>query len=117
MGRDILILLLHHFLFVSIHAPAWGATKICYLTGISIYVSIHAPAWGATITATGKPIKNTLFQSTRPRGARRSSLCLCFDALIVSIHAPAWGATAAVGNCYNVTNVSIHAPAWGATIH
>jgi len=38
-GRDI----------VSIHAPAWGATRQCQRFSQSIsLVSIHAPAWGAT---------------------------------------------------------------------
>jgi len=33
---------------VSIHAPAWGATRILYSGNNSVFVSIHAPAWGAT---------------------------------------------------------------------
>ena len=36
--------------YVSIHAPAWGATE---KVGDEVYrysVSIHAPAWGATDT-------------------------------------------------------------------
>jgi len=33
---------------VSIHAPAWGATKKQDDRGRPYYVSIHAPAWGAT---------------------------------------------------------------------
>ena len=31
---------------VSIHAPAWGATREAHLERKG--VSIHAPAWGAT---------------------------------------------------------------------
>ena len=34
--------------YVSIHAPAWGATEIVALIGQLGCVSIHAPAWGAT---------------------------------------------------------------------
>ncbi len=34
-----------------------------------------------------------LFQSTRPRGARRGNSCECRYLSKVSIHAPAWGAT------------------------
>ncbi len=56
---------------VSIHAPAWGATrrqrKYCQF----LQVSIHAPAWGAT-------------RKNRRRTTRITP---------VSIHAPAWGAT------------------------
>ena len=33
---------------VSIHAPAWGATRAGRRNILSIKVSIHAPAWGAT---------------------------------------------------------------------
>ena len=36
-------------------------------------VSIHAPTWGATST-TALTIREFTFQSTRPRGARRSSI-------------------------------------------
>src|SRR5690606_2968789 len=33
---------------VSIHAPAWGATRAVEDAGKRLRVSIHAPAWGAT---------------------------------------------------------------------
>ena len=33
---------------VSIHAPAWGATKMKQRVYRVVGVSIHAPAWGAT---------------------------------------------------------------------
>ena len=55
---------------VSIHAPAWGATRQILHRGERRSVSIHAPAWGATTLS-----------------AVTSSSCH------VSIHAPAWGAT------------------------
>ncbi len=55
-------------------------------------VSIHAPAWGAT-----RPISTfrclARFQSTRPRGARLQRPADCRATRAVSIHAPAWGAT------------------------
>ena len=57
-------------------------------------VSIHAPAWGATRRRwLGRPVLRS-FQSTRPRGARRSLTALTSRLSDVSIHAPAWGATA-----------------------
>ena len=34
---------------VSIHAPAWGATRLCPWRNDKCPVSIHAPAWGATV--------------------------------------------------------------------
>ena len=79
---------------VSIHAPTWGATPHSY-SGADWYycfnprahvgrdpdeksktkdgvVSIHAPTWGATKWNSLK-MDLTLFQSTRPRGARRET--------------------------------------------
>jgi len=34
---------------VSIHAPAWGATRARFGSVPENFVSIHAPAWGATL--------------------------------------------------------------------
>ena len=78
--------------WVSIHAPAWGATRRRKDVGRCGRVSIHAPAWGATIS-------------------RRQIHTLGH----VSIHAPAWGATRIAGLRHRLRHVSIHAPAWGAT--
>ena len=77
---------------VSIHAPAWGATKTVEM-GLALFcVSIHAPAWGATGVSETMTV-------TVP----------------VSIHAPAWGATWWSWPYVRHCMVSIHAPAWGAT--
>jgi len=56
--------------FVSIHAPAWGATACIIVNMVYTIVSIHAPAWGATGCRANRVWRNS-----------------------VSIHAPAWGAT------------------------
>ena len=81
-----------------------------------ISVSIHAPAWGATrrVGISGSP--GCWFQSTRPRGARHDSYRGYGEAGGVSIHAPAGGATDNQGIEQASGQVSIHAPAWGATI-
>jgi len=79
--------------FVSIHAPARGATAPPPRLAYRYDVSIHAPARGATCSI-----------------SRR------FLIYSVSIHAPARGAT---GVSYVYTDkhiVSIHAPARGATM-
>ncbi len=147
-------------LVVSIHAPAWGATLETRTRKKEKGVSIHAPAWGATARAflsnhfcicfnprarvgrdaeiDNKNADTSMFQSTRPRGAR---LCVCsmncrvgmfqstrprgarleidpevLRAKSVSIHAPAWGATInRPHHRLDTHKVSIHAPAWGAT--
>ena len=124
--------------FVSIHAPAWGATMEIPRYARVFDVSIHAPAWGATLQATlqkksprsfnprtrvgcdGMTVKmdpgRVMFQSTHPRGVRRRQPCAGASHHRVSIHAPAWGATGTGGNTMRVGRpVSIHAPAWGAT--
>ena len=58
--------------YVSIHAPARGATTADNKFTIALDVSIHAPARGATRSA-GSSTPRHLFQSTRPRGARRQN--------------------------------------------
>ena len=98
---------------VSIHAPAWGATRRMQGVLLRLGVSIHAPAWGATRRHCTPPAK-ARFQFTLPRGERparpattsiasgfnsRSRVgsdlyaAFCEAADVVSIHAPAWGAT------------------------
>ena len=121
---------------VSIHAPAWGATKYLVDTDAQVFVSIHAPAWGATtfiaprvnIRAVSihapawgatrcrhRHLCRRTFQFTLPHGERRRRAYVQGWARMVSIHAPAWGATEK-GLCrFHETFVSIHAPAWGAT--
>ena len=73
---------------VSIHAPAWGATRVGLYTRERLFQSTRPR--GARPRELGGLIE--LFQSTRPRGALqdRSDPCLARQ---VSIHAPAWGAT------------------------
>ena len=56
--------------YISIHAPVWGATEEIYCRCILNDISIHAPVWGATKMFTIKELKE-----------------------FISIHAPVWGAT------------------------
>ena len=79
--------------FVSIHAPAKGATVHRRPRAGQDPVSIHAPAKGATMPT--------------PWHHQRGH---------VSIHAPAKGATPAARMSYFRMLVSIHAPAKGATL-
>ena len=61
-------------LLVSIHAPTWGAT--CgggEPPPPEQPVSIHAPTWGATMTVCACSTIS-MFQSTRPRGARHETV-------------------------------------------
>ena len=77
-------------------------------------VSIHAPTWGATVAFFANKAL-ALFQSTRPRGARRSTAQPGSAVMTVSIHAPTWGATRYGHKLPRERMVSIHAPTWGAT--
>ncbi len=56
-------------MIVSIHAPARGATNERDTNKYGMQVSIHAPARGATYHLV-MTIRGTGFQSTRPHGAR-----------------------------------------------
>ena len=137
VGRDAMHLDRRLRKVVSIHAPAWGATRGRAVDRQGLKVSIHAPAWGATRirrlrqhlrprfnprARVGRDLSRLLrrgcmlsFQSTRPRGARPPLP-----------RAPK-GATqrfnprARVGRDDDQAHgdrsqqVSIHAPAWGAT--
>ena len=132
-----------------------GCDNLCCAFGQSRFVSIHAPAWGATF-AIRLRFPLWLFQSTHPHGVRPHIPKQCADFSDVSIHAPAWGATYTiiinirflsthphgvrlfimsknslftlfqsthphgVRRCFATPQsaslaVSIHAPAWGAT--
>ncbi len=78
---------------VSIHAPARGATALLLALSDGSHVSIHAPARGATSISISAALIAPMFQSTRPRGARRSTNGQQRVTEKVSIHAPARGAT------------------------
>ncbi len=92
MGCDKRLYLSNMFIYISIHAPVWGATAFTSMYGIPLYISIHAPVWGATTRAGGGS----------------------YD-IIISIHAPVWGATERLYKRFNCVSISIHAPVWGAT--
>ncbi len=122
---------------VSIHAPARGATsrglsciapypsfnprtregcdphRACE-AGRVMFQSTH-PRGVRRSRRTTKPALDR-FQSTHPRGVRHRSLCWLVIWMRVSIHAPARGATWNSIRGQDVSKVSIHAPARGATV-
>ena len=78
--------------FISIHAPAKGATPQRPRRQVGQPISIHAPVKGATqARSSGKAAGN------------------------ISIHAPAKGATHHNNSVKQRLHISIHAPAKGAT--
>ena len=48
MGSDLVCASPYSELYISIHAPAWGATDKTLGCRDNLLISIHAPAWGAT---------------------------------------------------------------------
>ena len=84
------------YIGVSIHAPTRGATLKQINAEIDKTVSIHAPTRGATTDARPIITQCSVFQSTRPRGARQVGIGRAHCKLKVSIHAPTRGATARV---------------------
>ena len=100
---------------VSIHAPTRGATSSGRRHERPSGVSIHAPTRGATPFRWFFLTTPILFQSTRPRGARRSPVTSHVRPQLVSIHAPTRGATARLERLLQHPSVSIHAPTRGAT--
>ena len=102
-------------MFISIHAPARGATNAVDTIDFGEYISIHAPARGATILKGKKGVHekyfnprtregcdlciakrrfpSTIFQSTHPRGVRQKYRKIYRIYKPISIHAPARGAT------------------------
>ena len=94
--------------------PRVGGDATQLLGFAQTHVSIHAPAWGATRPCLRRRTMDR-FQSTPPRGGRPWCLGSSSRPHGVSIHAPAWGATRGrrPPDCRGW--VSIHAPAWGAT--
>ncbi len=121
---------------VSIHAPTRGATDFQRPAGPSRLVSIHAPTRGATIPFV-MSVATSLFQSTRPRGARPLSatspdIAGCFNprahagrdntdtgttATSFSFNPRAHaGRDCSVVRSFPLASVSIHAPTRGATL-
>ena len=102
---------LHGAARVSIHAPTRGATVEPIVVPYTCVVSIHAPTRGATMATA----KLTLFQSTRPRGARPAACWpwprfrRCFNP---RAHA---GRDPGAIRSAHARPVSIHAPTRGAT--
>ena len=101
-------------LVISIHAPTRGATFIERSEVQEDLISIHAPTRGATKTLDLSTAMQE-FQSTLPRGERRSLATTLPCVGIISIHAPTRGATICLRSHKLHSAISIHAPTRGAT--
>ena len=113
VGGDVIIRQSERPQTVSIHAPAWGATKPLQNFPSPLMFQSTPPRGGRPIIPF-KMADPTEFQSTPPRGGRQGLRVERYRPG-VSIHAPAWGATNDGVGHFSDNCVSIHAPAWGAT--
>ena len=101
---------------VSTHAPARGATKTgCACSACSLCFNPRARE-GRDIASCMCSTFTSLFQPTRPRGARRHDRRGLRHDVRVSTHAPARGATGSQRRQRGHGQVSTHAPARGATL-
>ena len=58
--------------FISIHAPQWGATGLCGNERTSVVISIHAPQWGATRSKRTTKTTGIYFNPRTPVGCDRT---------------------------------------------
>ncbi len=139
-GSDLWVWRAKRYAFISIHAPAKGATAKNSVSKRTIEaISIHAPAKGATRGSHTRRMEGANFNPRSREGSDRLTCGVLVPRPRISIHAPAKGATAACdivercGAYFNPrsregsdilallavlrTAISIHAPAKGATTH
>ena len=82
-----------------------------------VYISIHAPQWGATPGSKPSVLSVIYFNPRTPVGCDYDHV-RPVGGLHISIHAPQWGATRSPqGEVVRISDISIHAPQWGATQH
>ena len=97
---------------ISIHAPREGGDRPYLRLGLGEGISIHAPARGAT--AIRRPFSRaSIFQSTPPRGGRRSAMSRRWQRPEFQSTPPARGATEEVPEYAKTEVISIHAPREG----
>ena len=94
--------------------PAWEATIQLFRYQPGLYISIHAPAWGATAEINNRPCAK-VFQSTPPHGERH----LCFLLPFWGIHnfnprSPHGERPAHQSEDDDKPHISIHAPRMGS---
>ena len=100
---------------ISIHAPAWGATRQLNRDTQRYSFQSTLPAWGATRKPFEIETERIYFNPRPPHGERLTGKGVGSITISISIHAPAWRATLHHGHGLHGNQISIHAPAWGAT--
>ena len=101
---------------VSTHAPTRGATVLPAPFGPAISVFQPTRPRGARPASSRDTWSVWTFQPTRPRGARRHAVAVRRRVDAVSTHAPTRGATDVGRHHDDLGRVSTHAPTRGATV-
>ena len=96
--------------------PRGERPTLCHLGVHSEYVSIHAPARGATASTSTK-VASSKFQFTLPRGERLALTGDSLRGIKFQFTLPRGERLRGVKAVVNLAEVSIHAPARGATSH
>ena len=87
---------------ISIHAPTWGATvSAAIISGANLFQSTHPR--GVRRSAIRLLLRPQIFQSTHPRGVRHRYISVRVKSVKISIHAPTWGATWAESSMKRLT--------------
>ena len=100
---------------VSIHAPAWGATRCARVVQTTPAGFNPRARMGRDLSQPAQMSLRASSFNPRARMGRDITEQQVVLTAHVSIHAPAWGATSGPFAAPRLTTVSIHAPAWGAT--
>ena len=98
---------------ISIHAPAWGATRADkIISNASSYFNPRPRVGGDLVDGLHEPILSISIHAP-VRGATPSLSVIDVPPSSISIHAHAWGATAHYVESVLQRSLSIHAPAQG----
>ena len=112
-GATYAALVVEDYRLISIHAPAGGATRPDSCLHWQAAISIHAPAGGATAQAI-RPHRSIIFQFTPLREGRRANQLK--NIVLSNFNSrPCGRGDAGAQHLRVVCQISIHAPAGGAT--
>ena len=92
-----------------------GSDGFPLLQYLLTYITIHAPAKGATHFPLCPSVHSHYFNPRSREGSDLTPFCVLRCSLCISIHAPAKGATSTKMIVTPAAVISIHAPAKGAT--
>ena len=115
-GCDVEIMPYTTRIYVSIHAPARGATNSSKMKILIACVSIHAPARGATDCARWSETFKLCFNPRTRKGCDVSRDLHFMEQLSFNPRTRK-GCDAHLNGLYSPFRVSIHAPARGATVY